>query len=108
MIALCPACHEVKHIGLAGIRGRADIARGHLAEVNGWELREADRYIEEAFAVWQKRSTRSWSLDISALSAYDIDASVISGAGGVSAKDRSQSVSSITRDVANSSQDRPF
>jgi hypothetical protein len=26
MIALCPACHEVKHIGLAGLKGRGEQA----------------------------------------------------------------------------------
>src|SRR3712207_8436185 len=26
LVALCPACHEVKHIGLAGLRGRGGAA----------------------------------------------------------------------------------
>ena len=36
LIALCPACHEVKHLGLAAKRGRHGAALAHLARVNGW------------------------------------------------------------------------
>lgn len=96
MVALCPACHEVKHIGLAGVRGRADLARDHLAEVNGWSSEAADRHIREAFATWRSRSVRPWSLDISSLAAYGIDSSLIAEAGADSAKDRSRAVASAT------------
>jgi hypothetical protein len=44
MIALCPACHQVKHIGLANVKGKGAQARGHLARVNGWTLAQADTY----------------------------------------------------------------
>ena len=33
LIALCPSCHETKHIGLAGLRGRVEIAKVHLGLV---------------------------------------------------------------------------
>jgi len=33
--ALCPSCHEVKHIGLARVRGRFWDAMRHMASVNG-------------------------------------------------------------------------
>jgi hypothetical protein len=36
MIALCPECHEVKHIGLAGVKGREAIATEHLRIINCW------------------------------------------------------------------------
>jgi hypothetical protein len=36
VIALCPSCHEVKHIGLTQMRGGLDRAVSHMAEVNGW------------------------------------------------------------------------
>jgi hypothetical protein len=100
MTALCPACHEVKHIGLAGIRGRADIARAHLAEVNGWSAETAEQYVEEAFATWQARSTRAWSLDISGLVAYGIDPALISKTGRTAASDRSRSVASVVEEKA--------
>ncbi len=36
LVALCHRCHEVKHLGLAGVRGRGKQAMEHLARVNGW------------------------------------------------------------------------
>src|SRR6266542_2374238 len=38
MIALCPACHQVKHLGFANVKGKGTQARAHLARVNGWTL----------------------------------------------------------------------
>ena len=64
LISLCPACHEVKHIGLAFSRSRAVVARDHLAEVNGWSKQEADKYIAAQFVVWVKRNTHVWQLDL--------------------------------------------
>ena len=69
MVALCPACHEVKHIGLANIKGRGEIAAAHLAEVNDWTPQVTAVY-DQAFDVWKARSNRTWSLDVSALTAY--------------------------------------
>ncbi len=65
LTALCPACHEVKHIGFANVRGRGHLAAKHLAAVNGWTAAQADRYIAEQFAVWQERSRFDWTLDLS-------------------------------------------
>jgi hypothetical protein len=70
MIALCPACHEVKHIGLAGIRGRGKTARAHLATVNGWSEEQVFAYVAEAFAIWRRRSELPWKLDLSGLHPY--------------------------------------
>lgn len=106
MIALCPACHEVKHIGLAGIRGRADLAREHLARVNDWPPEVADRYIQEAFATWRSRSARSWALDISSLAAYGIDPALIAEAGNASGEGRARSVASVTAQKARRGQGR--
>jgi hypothetical protein len=65
--ALCPDCHEVKHLGLAEKRGRLDQALAHLAYVNGWSHDEALLYARSAFETWQKRSRELWGLDISVL-----------------------------------------
>jgi hypothetical protein len=70
MIALCPACHQVKHIGLANVQGKGAQARAHLARVNGWTLEQADAYIAEAFQVWAQRSGRPWTLDLEGLRPY--------------------------------------
>ena len=44
-ISLCPKCHSVKHIGLAQIQGRYDIAFKKLMEVNNWSSQDAENYI---------------------------------------------------------------
>jgi hypothetical protein len=99
MIGLCPACHEVKHMGLADIKGRGEIAAAHLAEVNGWTPQVTAVYIDQAFARWQERSDRTWSLDVSALAAYGIDPKIIAEANGTSAKGRSQRAAVATAEV---------
>jgi hypothetical protein len=70
MIALCPDCHQVKHIGLANVRGNGAKARAHLARVNGWALEQADTFIGEAFRVWAQRSQGPWTLDLEGLRPY--------------------------------------
>ena len=73
MIALCPACHEVKHIGLASARGRTDVALTHLAVVNGWTMPEAIAHVVAAKQRWEQRSAYEWVLDLSALSEHGVD-----------------------------------
>ncbi|WP_411178941.1 HNH endonuclease [Klebsiella variicola] len=72
LIALCPSCHEVKHMGFSELRGKKDEAVAHLALVNGWSLQGAFDYVDEAFDVWQERSRHAWQLDISWLEAQGI------------------------------------
>lgn len=73
MIALCPSCHECKHAGLANIRGRGDLIPIHLAMVNEWSIRRAERYVDEQFEIWEQRSRFEWTLDVECLREYDID-----------------------------------
>lgn len=70
MIALCPGCHRVKHIGRAQIQGEYGIALSHLAKVNGWTKEDAQLYVEAQFEQWAKRSKYQWKLDISILNIY--------------------------------------
>ena len=63
LIALCPSCHEVKHIGLAGVRGRTHIAKAHLMNVNNWSNKQADKHINEAWRLWGIRSKQTWVLE---------------------------------------------
>lgn len=65
LIALCPACHEVKHMGLAQIKGHYERAVNHFAEVNGFTIQEAKEHIFSAFAKYAERSEFQWKLDIS-------------------------------------------
>lgn len=77
MIALCPDCHMVKHIGFAEIRGKKMAAIRHLMTVNKFTITKAEAYVTEAFKVWAERSTKKWTLDISHLEEYGIDLSKI-------------------------------
>jgi hypothetical protein len=72
MIALCPACHRVKHIGLSELRGQGEESIDHLAKVNGWDLSMANKYVQWAFETWQQRSRKKWSLDLSLLDSMGI------------------------------------
>lgn len=79
MIALCPSCHMVKHIGFAGIQGKQAQALRHLMFVNKMTSKIAEAYIEAAFKVWAERSQKQWTLDISHLKEYGIDISTLKG-----------------------------
>jgi 5-methylcytosine-specific restriction endonuclease McrA len=72
LIALCPSCHEAKHIGLAGIRGRGELAETHLATVNGWSEEQTKAYLEEVWQTWRERSRHQWNLELSWLEQYGI------------------------------------
>ncbi|WP_218080940.1 DUF5710 domain-containing protein [Anthocerotibacter panamensis] len=76
LIALCPPCHEVKHMGFANTQGRGDIARAHLAKVNDWSEYQTDDYVERCFMKWEHRSQFSWALDITWLEQHGV-ASVV-------------------------------
>jgi hypothetical protein len=64
-IALCPACHEVKHFGRATHIGRGHLALAHLMRVNQWSLDQAQGHISSAFREWERRSSVAWTLDLS-------------------------------------------
>jgi len=72
LIALCPSCHEVKHIGFANTQGRGEIAAKHLATINEWSDDKANKYIQEKFQEWEVRSEYEWELDINYLEQYGI------------------------------------
>lgn len=73
LVALCPACHGVKHIALTSHHGRTAEALEHLASVNDWTLKQADSYAKKALAEWRERSTHLWSLDLEKLRDYGLD-----------------------------------
>lgn len=72
LIALCPSCHQVKHIGFAQIRGKLQEAIGHLKNINGLTTGDAHEYVENAFNKWRERSQYNWKLDISWLDQFDV------------------------------------
>jgi hypothetical protein len=65
LIALCPRCHEVKHFGLATVRGNEMRALEHFARVNELNARDACDEVERAFEVYERRSQHEWRLDLS-------------------------------------------
>lgn len=63
-IALCPSCHQVKHIGFASVLGTFEVAKAHFAKVNQISKKEAAVYIDKAFKTFHKRSQSKWTLHI--------------------------------------------
>lgn len=70
LIALCPSCHEVKHIGRADAVGRGAEALRHFMKINKVSEKVAREYIREAFILWRTRSGTSWTLDVGYLEEY--------------------------------------
>jgi hypothetical protein len=66
-IALCPKCHQVKHFGLSQMRGLEEECIKHLMKVNGWGKDTALEYIDSCWEIWEARSSKSWTLDISVI-----------------------------------------
>lgn len=73
MIALCPNCHLVKHIGYARVAGKYDLALKHFRKVNGLKKIEAEEAVKAAFQKWRDRNKQTWTLDLSLLKRYGID-----------------------------------
>jgi len=71
-IALCPSCHQVKHIGLSQIRGLKKECLKHLMFVNKITKKEANMQILETARIWEERSQYDWKCDMSFLSGEDI------------------------------------
>ena len=67
VIALCPACHAIRHWGRTSIKGREeeDRALTWMMDLNRWSRRKAREVVDDAFAQWQQRSKVRWSIDYS-------------------------------------------
>lgn len=65
--ALCPSCHEVKHIGLANANNRFNEAFNHFLKINEVSNKEGWLYIQKSFQDWERRSNLDWELDCSYL-----------------------------------------
>lgn len=75
LIALCPLCHQAKHIGRSFAMGRQDIAINKLMTVNNWSEKKTHEIISEAFEINKERSKHNWKLDLSVLTKppYNLD-----------------------------------
>ena len=65
LAALCQTCHELFHPGLARVRGRDQIVRGHLKIINRWNDAEYEAYRRAMERRNILRSQRTWVLDLS-------------------------------------------
>jgi len=67
LIALCPRCHQVKHIGRTTVIGKQSQALEHLQKVNMWNHKQAVSYLAEIYLLQRWRSNFQWKLDITKL-----------------------------------------
>lgn len=81
LICLCTDCHTVTHFGLAQVRGVEAQAFAHLVTVTGMTETQARRHVRDAFALWEKRSALTWSLDLGMLTNAGITLAPPPGAG---------------------------
>ena len=71
--ALCPLCHEVKHIGLAGVRGNEERAFNRFKTINQLDDNTARQIKSAVFKQWRIRSGQQWKLDIEHLKEYGLN-----------------------------------
>jgi len=67
LIALCPTCHQVKHLGRTikvVDNGRALVVN-KLKKVNGWTGAQASDHITAVLKEWEERSLVEWTMDLS-------------------------------------------
>ena len=73
LVCLCSSCHRSTHFGHARVAGVEQEALDHLCDVNGWDRGAAWAHVEEAMAVWERRSRHVWELDLSILTDAGIE-----------------------------------
>lgn len=66
-IALCPACHKVKHIGLQASKGPGVLQRSidHFMKVNQSNAEDTEEYLQNSFMVHRMRNQIDWEVDVS-------------------------------------------
>jgi hypothetical protein len=65
LIALCSKCHCVKHMVHPYIKGKGYETIEHLRKINKMSFQEAEKYVEECFALWNFRNSFNWKVDLS-------------------------------------------
>lgn len=73
IICLCTDCHRTTHYGFAMINGDSHWVFDYLMEIRKEDASAANRHIQEAFDLWEKRSEKVWELDLSILTGSDIE-----------------------------------
>lgn len=67
IIAVCPACHAVIHIGRTALVGKEAEAQAHFMKVNGCTQSDYHAALGEANRIHAERSRHEWITDISKL-----------------------------------------
>ena len=67
LIALCPLCHGVKHIGRSMKIGKEKETVKQLRIINKWTKKKAIEYINESFEKCGELSRYKWKIDLSIL-----------------------------------------
>ena len=67
VVAICPACHAVIHIGRTALCGKEPLAQAHFCKVNGCTQSEYHAALGEANRQHAERSRYEWVTDISRL-----------------------------------------
>lgn len=67
LIALCPGCYSMRHLGQAHVEGQLASALQHMALINEWTDIECRQYVGQAFEQWWRRSTMTWQFDVTAI-----------------------------------------
>lgn len=70
VIALCGACHETQHSGLAELNNRWESVIATLCRVNGWDRPDAEADIERSRERYRELSSIEWDLDLTPLSGW--------------------------------------
>ena len=69
LVALCPPCHRVKHLGRTMGTPYKYSTLNHMKKVNDLDDYYLEMYLNIVFGTWSERSKYDWSQDLSELPA---------------------------------------
>jgi hypothetical protein len=72
LVAVCPACRGVKHLGRSYVEGRGDEAVDQLTAVHGSSAERAKAYAGLVLEIWKLRNACLSALDPSWLAGLDV------------------------------------
>ncbi|WP_153004164.1 hypothetical protein [Microbacterium testaceum] len=70
VIALCGACHETQHSGLAELNDRWESVIATLCRVNGWDRADAEADIGRSRDRYRDLSSMEWDLDLTLIDGW--------------------------------------
>ncbi|MBO3732748.1 hypothetical protein [Glycomyces niveus] len=67
LVALCPDCHRIQHVGRASVHGELSMVVSQLRVVNSWTDHEVSLALDNADERYRWRRRFDWDLDLSLL-----------------------------------------